>query len=122
MTTQIELKQMRFFARHGVDEQEHLTGNHFTVDLLLSFPFEKATVTDNLADTLSYAAVYDLVRHEMNTSSRLLEHLAGRILAALKRAFPQLTAITLCVTKLAPPLGGDVLSASVILSETYLPG
>jgi dihydroneopterin aldolase len=119
MTSQIELKEMCFFALHGVSEQERLTGNDFTVDLLLTFPFEKATVTDKLEDTISYAAVYDLVRREMGRPSHLLEHLAGRILAILKATYPQLTAVTLRVTKLTPPLGGDVHGASVILSEKY---
>jgi dihydroneopterin aldolase len=56
----------------------------------------------------------------MSIPSHLLEHLAGRILTILKCTFPQLTAVTLRVTKLAPPLSGDMHSASVILSEIYV--
>jgi dihydroneopterin aldolase len=111
---------MRFFAHHGVSHQELLTGNHFSVDLLLSFPFEQATLSDNLDHTLSYALVYEVVQQQMLIPSHLLEHLARRILDQLKLNFPLLTHITITVSKLNPPLPGSVASASVILSQSYL--
>ena len=55
----------------------------------------------------------------MAIPSKLLEHAAGRILAALKDTFPQLLAIELKLSKLNPPFGGDVYSASIILRESY---
>ena len=43
----------------------------------------------------------------------------GRILYALKERFPQLAAVELKLSKLNPPFGGDVHSASIILGETF---
>ena len=51
--------------------------------------------------------------------SKLIEHVAGRILYALKERFPQLAAVELKLSKLNPPFGGDVHSASIILGETF---
>lgn len=119
MTTKIELKAMKFYAYHGVMPQETIVGNHFIVDLILTAPLQQAVVTDKLDDTINYAAVYTVVKQEMNIPSKLIEHAAGRILFALKEQFPALTAIDLKLSKLNPPFGGDIYSASVILSETF---
>lgn len=119
MTSQIELREMKFYAFHGVGEQERKVGNNFVVDLLLTAPLEKAIASDNLKDTINYAEVFAIIKNEMAIPSQLLEHVAGRILKALKMHFPQLTAIEIKVAKLTPPFGGDVYSASVILREEY---
>lgn len=119
MTVQIELEDMKFYARHGVSPQETRVGNTFVVNLLLTAPLEKATDSDDLDDTINYASVYEIVKQQMAVPSKLLEHAAGRILKALKGEFPQLLAVELKLSKLNPPFGGDVYSASVILRETY---
>jgi len=70
-------------------------------------------------DTINYAAVYAVVKEQMDIPSKLIEHVAGRILYALKERFPQLAAVELKLSKLNPPFGGDVHSASIILGETF---
>ncbi len=119
MTTQITLDAMKFYAYHGVEAQERKVGNTFVADLVLSAPIEGAVKSDAIEDTINYATVYEVVKREMAIPSNLLEHVAGRILVALKEAFPELLAIELRISKMNPPLGGDVRSASVILKETY---
>lgn len=119
MTTKIELKEMKFYAYHGVALQEKVVGNTFIISLILTAPLQKATLSDELEDTINYASVYEVVKREMDIPSKLIEHAAGRILNALKNTFPQLEAIELKLSKLNPPFGADVYSASVILQETY---
>lgn len=119
MTTRIELKEMRFYAYHGVMSQETKVGNNFVVNLVITAPLEQAVRSDELDDTINYAAVYAVVKEQMNIPSKLIEHVAGRILYALKESFPQLTAIELKLSKLNPPFGGDVHSASILLGETF---
>ena len=114
MTTKIELEKMRFYAYHGVMPQETKVGNDFVVDLILT-----AVESDELDDTINYAAVYAVVKEQMDIPSKLIEHVAGRILYALKERFPQLAAVELKLSKLNPPFGGDVHSASIILGETF---
>ena len=38
METFIELKEMKFYAYHGVSQQEKDVGNYFTVDLRITAP------------------------------------------------------------------------------------
>ena len=108
---------MKFYAYHGVLEQERRVGNTFVVDLTLTAPLEKAVQSDQLEDTINYAEVYELTKREMNIPSQLLEHVAGRICRALRHHFPQIEQIEIRVSKLNPPFGGDVHSASVLLID-----
>lgn len=110
---------MNFYAYHGVMPQETKVGNQFVVTLALTAPLEKAVVSDELEDTINYAEVYAVVKEQMEIPSKLIEHVAGRILYALKEHFPQLAAIELKLSKLNPPFGGDIYSASILLSETF---
>ncbi len=118
MITKIELREMKFYAYHGVMPQERAVGNDFTVDLLLTAPLQEAVAGDRLEDTLNYADIYETVRAEMQQPSRLLEHAAGRIIRALRDAFPMLETIEVRLAKLNPPFKGELHSAAVILTDT----
>ena len=111
----ILLKDLRFQARHGVGAQETLVGNEFTVNLRLRTDLTRAVQTDDVADTLSYADVFEAVRDEMSRPSQLLEHVAGRIARRLFQDFPALDAIELKLMKRNPPMGADIDSAGVEL-------
>jgi dihydroneopterin aldolase len=93
--------------------QERTVGGDFTVTLRIGYPWEQAMESDDVADTLNYAAVYELVKREMAVPSKLLEHVAGRMAEAICQAFPQVTSIDLELTKLNPPLGADCVGASI---------
>lgn len=112
----IELDQMRFYAYHGVLEQEKRVGNHFVVSLRMHVEVDASLESDALADTISYAEVYEWVEREMNTPSQLLEHVVGRIANTLFARFIAIKHLTVRLTKLNPPFRGDVASASVELS------
>ena len=70
----ILLKNVLFFAHHGVAPQETVTGNEFYIDLKLKTDFRHAAVTDELDDTISYADIYTVLKQEMEIPSKLLEH------------------------------------------------
>jgi dihydroneopterin aldolase len=111
---------MKFRAFHGVSSQERCVGNDFLVNLTLTAPLEQAVREDNLEATINYATVFSIVKKEMDTPSRLLEHAAGRILQSLKEQFPTITEIELSLSKMNPPVeAGELHSASVVLGETY---
>ena len=112
-TSYIHLRQVRFHAFHGVMPQERQVGADFVLDLKVGYPLERAMQSDEIADTLNYAALYNLVAREMQQPSKLLEHVAGRIAEAISQAFPQVTSIDLVLTKQNPPMGADCEGASV---------
>jgi dihydroneopterin aldolase len=109
----IILKGMLFHAYHGVLPQERQVGAAYRVDLSLQCDLSRAAKTDRLDDTLNYAALYALVEQQMQQPSRLLEHVAGRIVKAIDKTFPEVTSIDLELTKLNPPMGADCDGAGV---------
>lgn len=116
MESFIELENILFFAYHGVMPQERIVGNHFEVNLRVKVDFTDALQEDLLTNTISYADMYEVVKTEMMIPSDLIEHVAGRILRALTKQWPQIEAIYLKVSKHNPPIVGDVAKASVILN------
>ena len=117
MNAKIELKSMKFYARHGVFPQETKVGNLFVVDLVITADINAAIETDELNDTINYADIHQIVKHEMDKPSKLLEHVAGRIIKTLKSHFLQIKHVSVKLAKLNPPFGGDVYSAAVILED-----
>ncbi len=117
MKTSIELKNMRFFAYHGVLPQERVIGNEFVVNLKIETDFSKAMASDDVKDTLNYAEVYDLVKIEMQQPSDLLEHIAGRIFNILKTHFSQIKTLEVRLAKLNPPVAGEVAAVEIVVSD-----
>ena len=115
MQTYIRLEKLRVRAFHGVLPQERIVGGDFIVTLRIGYPWQQAMDTDDVGDTLNYAAVYELVKREMAVPSQLLEHVAGRIVKALSSDFPLITSIDLWLTKVMPPMGADCDGAGVEL-------
>lgn len=113
MTTYIFLKRMHFFAHHGVGRQETIAGNDFFIDLRLRTDITRAAETDDVADTVSYADVFEAVKEEMAIPSKLLEHVCGRIVRRLFRDFPTVEGIDLRLSKRNPPMGADLDTAGV---------
>ena len=118
-STEILLRDLRFYARHGVLEQERTVGNAYTVNLTLRLSDAGAAVfEDHLDGTISYAEVYALVREEMHTPSSLLEHVAGRILRRLVEPFDLLEHAVVEVCKDNPPMSAHTAGCCARLTAT----
>ena len=102
----IELEGMEFKAYHGCLEQEKIRGNSFTVDFRGELDLSAAAESDNLNDTLNYADIYEIVADEMSIPSELLENVAGRIVKAIEKRFPELSSFSVRVSKKKPPVDG----------------
>lgn len=113
MTTTIEIERLRLYAYHGVLKQEQTVGNYFEVSIRLEYPFEHALLSDALEDTLNYASVCDIIKAEMTTPSKLLEHVAGRIIRHVTESFPEITAGWIKISKMNPPIPMQMQSCSV---------
>ena len=91
MNSYIFLDNVRFFAYHGVGQQEREVGNEFVINLKLKVDIARAAETDDVTHTVSYADVYENVKAEMEIPSKLLEHVCGRI---VKRLFHDVAIFT----------------------------
>jgi dihydroneopterin aldolase len=77
---QIALTGLRVFGRHGVLPEERRDGQDFVVDAVLTVDTRAAAVSDDLADTIDYAAIADrLAAVVAGDPVDLIETLAARL-------------------------------------------
>ena len=111
----IKLNNIRIHANHGCLHEEAIIGSDYRVDLEVQADLSRPSVSDKLSETVDYVHLNNIVKEEMAQKSYLLEHVARRI---LDRIFDELTTVSnaeVTVSKINPPLGGDVESVSVVL-------
>ncbi len=111
----ISIEGMEFFAYHGCFKEEQVIGTKFNIDLFLTVDTAKAEESDNLHDTVNYQEVFQLVKGEMQITSKLLEHVGRRILDRIASDYPQVVKASLKIRKLNPPLGGKMDFVSLTL-------
>lgn len=115
MKLHINLDSIRFYAYHGVLEQERRVGNTFEVSISAEVNCPLSLTSDALQDTISYADMYTLIEREMAIPSQLLEHIAGRIARQLFESFEPIEALRIGISKCKPPIAGEMQSASAIV-------
>ncbi len=113
----IEIEGMKFYAFHGHFEAEQIVGNEFSVDLKLETDCNRAAISDSLGDALNYQIAYEIVKHEMTQPSKLLENVAKRILDSLYDHFTTIRKASVKISKMNPPMGGEIEKVSVTLSR-----
>ena len=112
---QIYLENIRTYSHHGCMKEETVIGSEYRVDLWVDADLTVASSSDDLKDTPDYVVLHQIVVKEMKIPSRLLEHVAQRIIERIKSTVKDLDHIRVRVSKINPPIGGDVQSISVLL-------
>jgi len=80
MNDSIRINGIKGFGYHGVFPEETKNGQDFLVDVELILDLERASKSDDLADTVDYGAICDLVVASITgTPYKLIEKLAGVI-------------------------------------------
>ncbi|MCD8291070.1 MAG: dihydroneopterin aldolase [Prevotella sp.] len=111
----ISVNRIHFRAYHGVDRQERITGSDFIVSVRAKYDVSKAIESDDVADTINYARIYEIIDKKMQESSCLLENLAGKIGKGILAEFSEIEELYITVEKKNPPMGGEVDCATVEL-------
>ncbi len=117
----IHIEGMHFYAYHGCFKEEQVVGTDFSVDILLTIDTSVAQQSDNLADTIDYQTIYQIVKREMMIKAKLIEHLAHRILSAVTAQYIAITFGQVAIRKLNPPLGGKMDAVNIIITTDDLP-
>jgi len=113
----IKLQNIRTFSFHGCLKEEALIGSDYRVDLEIKTDLRKSSMTDDLNDTVDYVLLNKIVVEEMAIRSKLLEHIGHRIVTKIFSEIPSVSRIVLAVSKLNPPIGGDVEAVTIELEE-----
>ena len=113
----IKLQNIRTFSFHGCLEEEGKIGSDYRVDLEIKTDLRKSAISDQLKDTVDYVLLNQIVVEEMDIRSKLLEHVGNRIIARIFSEIPSVSRILLGVSKLNPPIGGDVEAVTIEMEE-----
>lgn len=113
----IRLKNIRVFTNHGCLVEEAKIGSDYRVDLEISVDLGTSAKTDELTDTVDYVHLNQIVVREMGIRSRLLEHVAQRIIDSIFEELPMVHRVLLEVAKINPPIGGDVEQVSIVMEK-----
>lgn len=113
----IKLKNIRTYSYHGCLIEEGKIGSDYSVDLEVKTDLRKSALSDNLEDTVDYVLLNRIVEEEMAIRSNLLEHVAHRIINRIFDEVATISRITLAVSKLNPPIGGDVEAVTIEMEE-----
>jgi dihydroneopterin aldolase len=113
----IEVNGIKVFAYHGCLEEEARIGGHYRVDVAVVGDLLEAERTDRLGSTLDYGRITAVVLEQMAVRSALIEHVARRILEALKAEWGPGFRWRVRVVKQRPPILGDVEEAVYVLED-----
>lgn len=113
----IKLKNIRTFSYHGCLIEEGKIGSDYSVDLEIKTDMRKSMETDELEDTVDYVHLNKIVEEEMAIRSKLLEHVAHRIVQRVFREIASISRIIVSVSKINPPIGGDVEAVTIQIEE-----
>jgi dihydroneopterin aldolase len=118
MTDRIRLNDMVFYGYHGVLPEERTLGQRFVVDVELRTDLRAAGQTDDLEQTVNYAAVYATVREIVTGEPyQLIEAVAERIAQRVLQGHPRIESLSVRIRKPEVPIAGSVLGSSEVWIE-----
>ena len=114
---EIILKNVRCYSFHGCLKEEGLIGSEYLVSLKVNASLKKSAVSDRLSETIDYVLLNQIIKHEMAKPSKLLETVANRINKSVFKKDLRITKSIVTITKVCPPINGDVEGVSVKLKQ-----
>ena len=119
MTSKIIFENLKIYAYHGVLPEEKIIGTNYLLNVELHADLWKATESDDLKDTINYAKINEILHQQMEIPSELLEHVVGRIFKKLHAEFPEITFAKIKLTKINPPMRGEMDGVSVEFEKKF---
>ena len=113
---EILIEGMEFHAFHGLYPEENRVGTKYTVDLKLTVD-DSCGAEDDIETTVNYEVVYKIVEREMRHNSKLIGHLARRIVEAVGRELTGVLHTEITLYKYKVPLGGKLSRVGVRLKK-----
>jgi len=113
----IKVENIKVYAYHGCLEEEAKIGSDYRVDIEIKADLKKSSQSDKIKDTVSYVDLNLIVKEEMHIRSELLEHVARRIQDRILDEIPMVSKVITAVSKLNPPIGGDVEQVTIVLKK-----
>ena len=111
---EILLENIKIYAFHGCMKEETRIGSDYIINLNVKADLQDAAISDRLEDTVNYVDLLKIVNEEMAISSKLLEHLAERIVSRILRTMKMVNNVKVKVSKQNPPINGNISAVTII--------
>lgn len=114
----IRLKNIQLYGFHGVNAHEREHGGKFEIDVEIEADLDRASQSDELADTIDYVQLQQAVLYVASTKHfHLIEALCERIASHVLTQFPSAFSVTVRVRKPGAALGGLLDTVEVECSK-----
>ena len=113
----IKVEKIQLFSNHGCLDEEDKIGSAYEVNLEIEADLKLAAQSDELEDTVDYVLLNSIVKEEVAIRSKLLETVVDRILTRIFKEAPQVSKATVALSKINPPIGGNVARVTVEMSK-----
>ncbi|WP_185868811.1 dihydroneopterin aldolase [Blattabacterium cuenoti] len=113
----IILENIRLFGYHGCILEEEKIGSHYIVNIEIELDLKKPSISDKLSETIDYVNLYRIVEKEMNINSKLIEHLAQRIVQKINKRYKIIKHTKVKICKENPPMQGNIDRVCIVLYE-----
>ena len=113
----IHLHNLKFFAYHGLYEEETISGNDFELNVDI-----EADIAENitaLSQTVDYVKVYEIIRSRMQQPTKLLETLVQDLADKIHTADNRIKHISISITKMNPPITDFSGTVGVSYKKVY---
>ena len=100
----ITVRDLKLYSYHGCFEEEQKIGSEYKLDIWVEGDFSLAEQTDKLNHAVDYVAISDIASEEMAVSSKLIEHVASRILSRVFSRWKNIDSSGVIVKKITPPM------------------
>ena len=111
---EIVLENIKIYAFHGCMKEETRIGSDYIINLNVKADLQNAAISDRLEDTVNYVDLLKIVNEEMAISSKLLEHVAERIVSRILRTMKMVNNLQVKVAKQNPPINGNISAVTII--------
>ncbi|MEZ4910948.1 MAG: dihydroneopterin aldolase [Saprospiraceae bacterium] len=116
MKVKVSVKGASFYAFHGFYPEERKSGHNFIVSVDVWYD-KKTESNENIADTINYELIYNIVQEEINIARILIETLVESILTRVLLLSTDITKAKVTVGKVGPQLGGPVDSTRITMTK-----
>lgn len=114
----IELRGLQFYSFHGLYDEEKKIGSEFVVDVFAKFPATSHSLT-SIDETVNYAAIFEIVKKEMEQPRELLETIAQSMAEKIYNKYSVIKEIEIRIEKKKAPIVGLNGSVAAKYLKTY---
>jgi dihydroneopterin aldolase len=113
----ISVEGIRLYGYHGCLDEEGKIGTEYEVSVFVWGNIKDSFQSDNLNHTMDYVNINRIVKEHVSHRAKLIEVVAQRISDSIFKEMPIVRKLKIKLSKLNPPINGDVKKVSIELKR-----